>query len=72
MSTLIRRILDRAIQGPQPPALIPIPQAKHRGGRHPEDWPAPGTSTGGVLPRELTTPVLQHSMEAAARQETLR
>lgn len=67
MSTLIRRILDRAVQGPQPPALIPIPQVKHRGPRHPEDWPAPGTSTGGVLPRELAT-----DMEAAARQEALR
>ena len=68
MSSLLRRLLD----GPQPPALAPIPQAKHRGGRHPEDWPAPGTSTGGVLPRELTTPVLQHSMQAVASREALR
>lgn len=60
MSTLIRRILDRAIAGPQPSLTAPAP--RHRGVRHPEDWPAP----------ETTTPALQHSVEAVARQEALR
>lgn len=59
MTTLVRRLLDRAIQGPQPPVLVHIPQ--HRGGRHPDDWPAP--AEGQAHPREQA---------AVARREALR
>lgn len=73
MSTLIRRILDRAIQGPQPPAMIPILQDLTPEERekvldlesHPEGWH--GWHSEGQQARTLT-----QALAAVARREALR
>ena len=72
MSTLIRRILDRATQGQQPPALVPIPQDLTPEQRekvldlesHPDEWH--GWHSEGQT-RSLT-----QALNAVARREALR
>lgn len=72
MSTLIRRILDRAVQGPQPPAMIPVPADLAPEQRetlldlesHPEGWH--GWHSEGQ------TRTLTQALAAVARREALR